>query len=1040
MWRLFAFLLTTAFAEELSTRVVVTFRSASYNTGAIVERIPENVTVVKQYGRRLVLQLSEGSDSLIWDAMGGESLVERVETDSLVGTSASEITLPWNLDPLEPYGMHLETALTKRNTSVVAILDSGLAAAASAQWRPVGGFCFISSPEYTNTKLGRNPDFTDPGDQGSGCPTPSWHGTKVASIIKAVAPNAKLSIMRVLGKCGTGFASDVTDAIVWAAGGGINGVSSNPFPSRVISMSLAGKGGCPTFMQSAINQAIALGATIVAAAGNAGANATLYIPGNCKGVLSIGASTRQGTLAAYSNWGETLAFSAPGGDGNNPIQVSSVGVDGGLVLTGATGTSFAVPHVAGVLLMLQAANMSLTESSRYIPFVECVIPGGVCGRILSYVDPVSDNSVQATQACIGSLSDQTWTPVQAGYQHGGDYSPWFYCNDPCFVTGIYICDSNGRMRAIQLTCSDGSQSPYFGYQSKCDGTTDRTTTKPTGFTGIKAYAGADINGVELQGMDQSVSTYGCSGCQPTYDMQCGSAPDGRKRSVIGIAIAYDTQWVHSFKFLCSARRCADGFYYSGGDCIDCNRCPSGQYASGCSGVSAGTCTNCVVCPSAQYQSGCGGTYAGGCYQCGACGAGFSFSGCSGGAVLDNHVCTQCGSGTYGVGGFTTCTNCETGKFSTSMQSTACSACSVCPVGFYEKSICSTTQDRQCTQCSSCGANQYRSGCTGISGGACSNCPSCAAGKYLSSCTESLQSCSDCPANNFCTGGYNPPVAWKVSTCLAGTYLSVANSATSDGNCATCLIKYYCPGGTAPSGLCPAGWYCSTDGKVKTQCPAGSYCAEGSNTFTTCDAGYYSATSGASSVSVCLSCGGGQVARSAGLTACVKCSIGTFSLGGVVSACTDCGNSQYQNTEGLTACKSCTTTSCAAGTSTQPCTATTDKTCLTCTLIANCKYSGNLCLVNNKPNCACAAGYQMGSASTCQPCPYGMFKAVESTDTCKAWKDWTSECSSVALGTRVEDSKCVSFLQPLPVNADLYANGWKCNVGFESQAGYNGFSY
>jgi hypothetical protein len=41
---------------------------------------------------------------------------------------------------------------------------------------------------------------------------------------------------------------------------------------------------------------------------------------------------------------------------------------------------------------------------------------------------------------------------------------------------------------------------------------------------------------------------------------------------------------------------------------------------------------------------------------------------------------------------------------------------------------------------------------------------------------------------------------------------------------------------------------------------------------------------------------------------------------------------------------------------------------------------------------------------------------------------------------VEDSKCVSFLQPLPVNADLHVNGWKCNVGFESQAGYNGFSY
>ena len=46
---------------EESTRVVVTFRSAVFNTLAAAELVPEDVTVVKQYGRRLVLHLGNGS-------------------------------------------------------------------------------------------------------------------------------------------------------------------------------------------------------------------------------------------------------------------------------------------------------------------------------------------------------------------------------------------------------------------------------------------------------------------------------------------------------------------------------------------------------------------------------------------------------------------------------------------------------------------------------------------------------------------------------------------------------------------------------------------------------------------------------------------------------------------------------------------------------------------------------------------------------------------------------------------------------------------
>ena len=93
--------------------------------------------------------------------------------------------------------------------------------------------------------------------------------------------------MRVLGLCSSGYASDVADAIVWSAGGVINGLHSNPAPASVISMSFAGRGGCPSYLQSAVTQALVRGAILVSAAGNQGLNTTDYFPANCNGVMAI---------------------------------------------------------------------------------------------------------------------------------------------------------------------------------------------------------------------------------------------------------------------------------------------------------------------------------------------------------------------------------------------------------------------------------------------------------------------------------------------------------------------------------------------------------------------------------------------------------------------------------------------------------------------------------------------------------------------------------------------------------------------------------
>ena len=306
--------------------MIITFQNVSLNEHAL-QIVPSKVTVLKHYGRRLVIDCTPPYDWL-WPYFGGEQYVQNIEQDLVVGMSSHPVS--WNLNESEPYSLHIGDIRTKTNgTAVVSVLDSGLPQVAQDLFKPALGYSFI-----TMNSENRNPNFTDVGD----CAQSNWHGVHVVSVLNDVAPGSTLLILRVLDSCGTGFASDITDAIVWAVGGKINGIDANVIPAHVISMSFSGLGSCPTYLQSAVSQALSLGSVIVAAAGNSAENAQDYFPGNCDGVITLGATTRQGTLASYSNWGPTLTFSAPGGDVQDPISVLTF-LDGHLIPGFAIGTS-----------------------------------------------------------------------------------------------------------------------------------------------------------------------------------------------------------------------------------------------------------------------------------------------------------------------------------------------------------------------------------------------------------------------------------------------------------------------------------------------------------------------------------------------------------------------------------------------------------------------------------------------------------------------------------------------------------------------------
>lgn len=318
-----------------------------------------------------------------------------------------------------PGGINLPRAW-ERNVgsaeSVIAVIDTGILPEhpdidGSSNLSP--GFDMISDQFTANDGDGRDDDPTDPGDGvnagecGAGSPAEpdSWHGTHVAGTIGVGRTNNGIGIsgvnwsspvlpIRALGRCG-GSIADINDAIRWAAGLPVPGVATNSNPARVINMSLGAGAPCSASpaTQSAINDVVAAGTTVVVAAGNEAADAANSFPASCDKVITVAASDFNGELVTrYSNFGPAVDIMAPGGDlradednDGNPDGVLSM-VDGGYAFF--NGTSMAAPHVAGVAGLLLAQDASLSPQD-----IETLIKSNAAAR----------NAAQCPRSCGAGL-------------------------------------------------------------------------------------------------------------------------------------------------------------------------------------------------------------------------------------------------------------------------------------------------------------------------------------------------------------------------------------------------------------------------------------------------------------------------------------------------------------------------------------------------------------------------------------------------------------------------------------------------------------
>jgi serine protease len=241
----------------------------------------------------------------------------------------------------------------------VAVIDSGVQGDhPDLAGHVVTGHQFLSSNDGEFTYYG-------PG----GTTDPDGHGTHVAGILAAstgngvgvagAAPGAEILPVTALCADGSGWDSDIANAVIWAVDNG----------ARVINMSIAGPDSLA--VQWAIQYARDRDVVVVAAAGNSGPGQVTEYPAGYASVIAVGATDRNNSVAGFSTRGPHLDLAAPGIDVFSTWNGSGYAYD--------DGTSMAAPHVAAAAAIVRGVHPEYGAAQVCTQLVRTALDVGASG-------------------------------------------------------------------------------------------------------------------------------------------------------------------------------------------------------------------------------------------------------------------------------------------------------------------------------------------------------------------------------------------------------------------------------------------------------------------------------------------------------------------------------------------------------------------------------------------------------------------------------------------------------------------------------------
>jgi subtilisin family serine protease len=269
-------------------------------------------------------------EKLLWD-----DRVAFVEEDGMVYLDATQSGATWGLDRIDQRNRPLNGTYIYNTTATnvrAYIIDSGVLASHSQfGGRVSGGASYISD--------------------GRGTSDCNGHGTHVAGTVAGsvhgVAKGARIVPVRVFGCTGGSSNSTIIAGIDW--------VRANHVKPAVANMSLGG--GASSATDTATNNLINAGVTVVVAAGNSNANACNFSPARVANAITVGSTTSTDARSSFSNFGTCVNIFAPGS------SITSAWFTSTSATNTISGTSMASPHVAGVAALYLAGAPSATPAT-----------------------------------------------------------------------------------------------------------------------------------------------------------------------------------------------------------------------------------------------------------------------------------------------------------------------------------------------------------------------------------------------------------------------------------------------------------------------------------------------------------------------------------------------------------------------------------------------------------------------------------------------------------------------------------------------------